>query len=322
MSAPVYDVAMLGPSGVGKTSLLSAIHSEFMTRIPGTELHVRSVPGSSSWLQDRRSELERICRSAYVEEPGILGTSTAKSIELALGRVDSTQDADGHLTMRFTDHPGAWMFSDELESEKSQLELQDRFDKSDVLIVVVDTPSLMVERGKFNHEVNRAQQAAERLNTWLSKKDRRLVIFAPVKCEAWIDRQDPEPGLTQIKAGFDEGYKEALTFLKRTQTPSVLVPVRTVGGLVHDGFRIGPSGTLKSRYRGASGLPKYDPAWGGEILRRVVVESINRRVDERGFLEELSTWFGHHRDIHMAVKLMKEQTYGPSRVLTDGSADE
>lgn len=309
MPVPVYDIAMLAPPGVGKTSLLSAIHSQLMTGIPGTDLQVRSVPSSASWLQERRAELERICRNARVTEPGIPGTGTVKTIEMTLGRTDQP-DGDGHLTLRFSDHPGKWMFSDVSEPSSSQRELLDRFDSAQVLILVIDAAGLLWHNGDHHHDVNRPQQAAERIRDWVNTGDRRLAILAPVKCERWLPL--PDPDLEEMRAAVEHGYKEALTFLAEGGVLTHLAPVRTVGGLVHDGYRVGRDGKLKSRYRGATAIPQYRPDWGAEVLRLLLIQAIERREAERGFWESVATFFGHHKDIRRGIEEMGKQSYGPS----------
>lgn len=316
-----FEIAMLGPSGVGKTSLVSAIHTELAQGIAGTDLHVRAPRGTARYLQDRRAELERLCRSAYVTEPGIRGTATARSLELVLADLDDPED--GELTLRFTDHPGGWLFSASTPTEAAFADLQERFNRARALVLVVDTPALMWRDGFYHHDVNRPMQVQEELRDWLAGgratgAPKRLVLVAPVKSEAWIAARDPQPGLDELADAVAERYADALDLLRRDgQVAAWLTPVHTVGGLIHDGYRRTTDGTLQSRFRGESARPRYAPRWGGEVLRHVLLSSIDLRVEQRSLWEGLARLFGVGRQIEQAAEFLAGESMGPSTQLVE-----
>jgi ABC-type phosphate/phosphonate transport system ATPase subunit len=71
-----YRIAMLGPSGAGKTSLLVSMFTQFasLSDLTGLTLSAHDAKTSIE-LNKYRTDLEAIARQLVVREPGIVGAS-------------------------------------------------------------------------------------------------------------------------------------------------------------------------------------------------------------------------------------------------------
>lgn len=82
-------ITMLGPSGVGKTSLLTAMYEQFETNIGQTNLQLTPDEESSAILQERLWELKSLLED-FEATGGIQGTEgepeTLRSFQFGLGK--------------------------------------------------------------------------------------------------------------------------------------------------------------------------------------------------------------------------------------------
>lgn len=320
---PTLDVAMLGASGTGKTSLIASMYSDFLSGVYDTGLILEPQDETTAfWLHERRAELELIAREIRVREQGIPNSSESRDLVLALRRTVGGGERES-LRLRFTDYPGGWLFGDPRQRRSKggshQEELEQRMSDSQVLLIAVDTPGLMWDGGRHHHYLNSPLIVMQRIQQWLDGGDRSTVIFVPLKCEKWVRASAEEDQAKSIEALSErtrEGYKEALEVLSKHDATRVLFsPVQTVGGLDHIGFATTPDGVPESVFGAFSAQARYEPRWTAEPLRAVVHDVITRRLEQRKFIEAFIDWVTS-RDEPLKKALLKlSADVGPTTIV-------
>ncbi|NES97733.1 MAG: hypothetical protein F6K32_21490 [Desertifilum sp. SIO1I2] len=223
----ILKITMLGPSGVGKTSLLTAMYEQFERTIGKTNLQLTPDLESSALLQERLAELKTLPDS-FEMKGWTESTDEEKSFIFDLGK----KGAKPSLQLHFQDYPGEWHGAKRPREDKEQVE---KFLKESVTaIITINTPALMEKNGQWHDEINRPQQITNLFQRVYQDLDSpRLVILAPVKCEKYLQTEESaQELLRRIK----EGYSKLIDLLNSEallpKVAVVVTPVQTVGTVV------------------------------------------------------------------------------------------
>ncbi|TVU53214.1 MAG: hypothetical protein EA414_13530 [Arthrospira sp. PLM2.Bin9] len=226
---PVLNVTMLGPGGVGKTSLLAAMYDQFDN--VSQDLQLRAEEQSKSELKTRLKELKSMVESSssIKVKDGVSGTKgKPRSFKFKFGQTGTAPA----LEINFQDYPGGW-----LEGDEHKNKVKDLIRDSVAVLIPINTPPLMEKRegkddyGKYHEKFNQPTQLNDLFQTIYEDLDSpRLVILAPVKCEKYM--KNPPELFKKVR----EGYKPMLNqFASEKLLPKVAVvitPVQTVGSVV------------------------------------------------------------------------------------------
>lgn len=303
-------IAMLGPRGVGKTSLLAAMYDQFESTVGLTNLQLIPDLKSSAILAERLGELKSLVNDFEAKE-GIGYTNDIRSFIFDLGK----RGAKPSLSLKFQDFPGVYLDAKSPE-ESDKLEdyyesVKDMMEKSDAVIIAIDAPALMESRGKWHHKINRPQQikdlfarAYQNLNSTL------LVILAPVKCEKYVQN---ETSANKLREHIKEGYANLLNFLQSETiapwVPCAIIPVQTVGTVVFSMIEE-IDNTPHFYFHKTSHNAVYSPK-DSELpllyLLRFVLKKHNHNSDcEWGPFKFIRDWLGMQEDIKQAAKIALE----------------
>ncbi len=241
---------MLGPSGVGKTSLLTVMWRQMKAGVVARELRLEALdpekPGSdyetSSFLDNCESELAQVVKrsNTWIAKGGLQGTSEAQKFYFYFS---NRQKNLSSLLLEFQDYPGGWIIGEDKqnhelpihEKEKMITRVIDYIKNSHVTILAIDTPALIEKKGKYHVQINKTEIIKEILQkAYLEdlSEQPKLLIFVPVKCEHYIKKTQ---GFSQIEQSFCVQYKELLNILKTpdfSNVAAVLAPVQTLGNVL------------------------------------------------------------------------------------------
>jgi hypothetical protein len=185
MSDIKYKIALLGPTRVGKTSLVSSILSEAQTALAGTPVSMKANGSTFARIADNVNELESALAHGSFEPEAVRNSTSDKSVyELAF------EVAKTKLPMSILDYPGGWLTA----HGDAWNDCNEWIKESGVLIIPVDAVVAMqcvtaAERHACHSRLNLAH-LVDPVRDWAKARraagEPGTIIFAPVKCETYL----------------------------------------------------------------------------------------------------------------------------------------
>lgn len=282
-------VIMLGTSGVGKTSLLAAMHEEFEKTFKQANLQI--------WPEETKTSLAiDECKLILKNIDPRLEKYVPASIPL-----DRPWDDEGFrfgigsgdkklIRLKFTDPSGEYFKPDAKQEYKQYVEEQ--LNDCDAVIIPVDATALMetktgkvkgTEIGTWHKEINEPDRITALLkNAYENLQKPRLVILAPVKCESYMRTpRDANDLLDHVK----KGYQELLEFFKQESLLKnlavVVTPVQTIGNVQFAYHRVDEYGKTRFYYHKTPLDAPYAPLYGEQPLRYVLRFVLNVSVENK-----------------------------------------
>lgn len=207
----VFKIGIVGPSQVGKTSLITAILEQGRQSLAGTPATLRPRGKTRGAIEQHMEELAGAIQSGEFN-PGALGGSSERTIyELEL-KVNSQS-----LSLAVLDFPGSWLAESTRpdRAEQDWEECQRFIVESSVLLVPIDA-SVLMEAGRSVERqavprILRTPAVETVAELWAKEREKArhrgepgLVVFAPLKCESYL----------ADNGGFNNRSEEMLTRVK------------------------------------------------------------------------------------------------------------
>ena len=224
-----FTISMLGASGVGKTSLLTAMYEQFESTL--NEMGLQFVPdeNTAAILAERLGQLKSLTYE-FEATGGVEGDDDIRYFNFDIGNLGKRP----FLRLTFVDYPGYYLYP---KSDKTHKQfVKDSIAESEAVLVAIDAPALMEKKGKWNEYINRPTQVKILCQSvFQDLRSPKLVIFAPVKCEKYVrNASESEKLIKRIHE--DRGYQSLFDFLNsnslRDKIASVITPVQTVGSVI------------------------------------------------------------------------------------------
>lgn len=246
-------VMMLGGRRAGKTSTLAAMQDCFNKQFKGTELNIiTSGKDALNVIEAKRIEMERYLSMASRDEPFFpdntptQGDNTYRFNIKLKGRPDV-------ISLDFYDFPGEWLTAGNPHYD----DVEDQIKRSDVIMIILDTPYLMEEDGTYNDVRNRCFRITSAImdNFDVNASVPKMVLFVPIKCEKYYDECRMSDLYNQIVS--DRCYGSLIDFLKGNCEVAV-TPIQTIGTASFIGFDFDPAtgNCLMSKEADGQELPK------------------------------------------------------------------
>ncbi|MDY7007839.1 MAG: hypothetical protein SWX82_28860 [Cyanobacteriota bacterium] len=293
-------IAMMGASGVGKTSLLTAMYEQFDKTIGQTDLQLTPDEESNAVLQERLGELKGLLDD-FEATGGIEGDSEPSSFIFDLGK----KGAKPSLRLNFQDFPGGWLSSN-ATSEQRQF-VKELLENSVAILIAVDTPALMEVKGKWHELQNRPTQIKNLFaSVYQEMKSPRLVIFAPVRCEKYMQNTTSASNLLR---SIKEGYADLLAlFRAQTLNPwvtTVVTPVQTVGTVVFSRIDV-KENRPHFYFHKISHEAEYDPQDSDQPLRYLLRFVLKLHLAQKnakwlGLVGIVQEWLGMNEHLKSAI---------------------
>lgn len=243
--APEIQVMMLGARRVGKTSLLASMYNSFSNVAAGTNLLMSKKGGIA--VDKSLEHMKALFRAVHMENevvPGVSDFSQTNGFDQIDFMLSIAGKAGKPRVIRFVDCSGEW-----INSRINEDKIGEEIEKSEVVIIAIDTVLMMEENGRYNHQ-NAVQSVTEfiinNMNPDAIVNSKKMVLFAPMKCEKYYHQNNDtgsvfyQKRMTAIVDQIKDEYAQLLYFLtspnnKKYFTVGIL-PVITLGGIEFDEF--------------------------------------------------------------------------------------
>lgn len=237
----IFKIGILGPTRVGKTSLIAAVLHNATELLSGTPVSMETYDTKTERrLSQHHKELEGSIRAGEFHPGAVSGTEESFTYELKLN-----PGIDGAAGIRFSllDYPGGWIDASRRPAEREEewKRCKQWIKDSNVLLVPIES-AVMMEANIAAHRravpfILNTHDVASVARDWAKARAARpdepaLLIFSPVKCESYFadngGRQDASDPLFRH---FEDYYGEVIRAVqKEAHNVQILyAPVDTVG---------------------------------------------------------------------------------------------
>lgn len=214
---------MLGPDGVGKTTLLATMYHE-LSQIDNNSPF--TLMATADTHQDLRAAYEKL--STITTQPTFIPTGpllkgTAGIIERQFHLLFNRKS---ELDFIFCDIAGGILRAE--ETNQDVIDFKTRLNQATVIINVIDGSALVEGDPTLANSKNEPQLIYELLSTLLqADKQPHLILLVITKCEAWLKNAATQQ---QLEQAFETQYEMMINCLQTmTNAVAVLIPVKTLG---------------------------------------------------------------------------------------------
>ena len=244
-----FRILMIGQRRTGKSSVLSAMLKKMQSLKTETGFQFEADPDTEILMRTKLSNLERIFYLYQRDETFSTlmgekdGEDYSSMTDVAVYYkffLSLAKDQKGEkYSVEFTDIRGEDMLS---SMGKEDEKVSERFKKSNIILIAVDSPALMEYNGNYAEAVNAPDNIYECIKDadFASRKEfgddksipPKMVLFVPLKCEKYYH----ENRMRELVEALKSRYKNVLAFLgARKEYTVVVTPILTLGEVVfHD----------------------------------------------------------------------------------------
>jgi hypothetical protein len=290
---------MIGSSGVGKTSTLTAMYDQF-NKVIDKNLDLQLFPDdvTAGKLNRKLSELKKqIATDTVRTYPTVAGSKNFDSFQLFLAK---DEDSSQRLEINFRDFPGGYL---DVERQK----VKNWIKESDVIIIPIDTPALIEEEGQYSEPVNapyRLYDIFRSVKGSFEERD-RLVIFVPLKSEKYLFGD--EYYRNRIRDEVERQYSDMLQFLSlpsiKSRVAVVMTSIQTIGDIRFSMIEKEDGKEPVFIYKKRDHLAKYSPKDTEQPLKYILSFAIANRLKSRNeFQKKVSSFFDLDRELLEAIE--------------------
>lgn len=216
----MFRATMLGPQGVGKTSLLAGLCDQLNRINRLSSMKLVATPESSARL---KGHVQQMLDQSWVRGvrswPEIAGTTEQQAYHFQL----FSTVADFQIDIQFDDFPGDYL--------RQQPERIVRFIRaSNIVLLVIDTPALLTESGRWHETINAGRQLTDLFKRALQEIETpKLLLIVPVKCERYLYGREYQTLLAAVQ----KEYAGLINFLghMKKEIAVAITPVQILGGV-------------------------------------------------------------------------------------------
>lgn len=225
-----HRIIMLGGRRAGKSTILASILKALDSSTPGSvctitdETDYSGTEQNMATLDDKRREVADYMEDKSEKKMFLVDMSSTQEQATYTLRVNAETQ---NLSLEFVDVPGEWM----RRKSKDYKTLCSLTNESDVFVIAIDTPFMMMAKNNENEVFNRINEITNLLVSEVkivNETDRKLILICPVKCEKWV-----RGGLAdEVAQKTKTMYKTLInTFVKFDNVDVRIMPIQTVGGI-------------------------------------------------------------------------------------------
>lgn len=274
---PPMKVGVVGPSGIGKTSILAALLQEARDVLEGTDVQIAPNGDTRQRVDELVRRLRGHIRSRnFSPDHGIQPSNDAFTF-----LVDLTTPAlrDGGVRMEMLDYPGGWLSNPDRPGN-AWPRVEAFLSDSDVLLIPIAAGLLMEWRTDRQDatvaEYLRVEEVERVVEFWAKARKKTgnsgALLLLPVRCEAYLnDNGGTRNKYAELEAKVLERYEPVTqrAIAENPLTEVVYCPVDTMGcvELAKINWRSQPV-DIRFNIRGKS--PSLKPRGAGDVFTFLV----------------------------------------------------
>lgn len=255
------NVCMMGPRGVGKTTVLTSIFHDSDKMLNKDGLYFSACGETRDKIEDGYQQLCDIFREIPDEQatplPGINATKGISEFKFRLGLKGdgARKDKRTSVNVTITDFPGEFVDENHTEYAKAQEFIK----KSELIILAIDAVHLMEEEGKYNEVRNKSVYMCKKISTMLKllgSTERKVILFVPLKSEKYFIQKR----MTELTDKVCKAYKPLIDDVRANyggQIGLFVTPIQTLGGVTFNQFGKGADGNVALNMDGCPSDVKY-----------------------------------------------------------------
>jgi len=292
------NILMVGASGVGKTSTLTAMYDKF-NQVIDKSIELQLIPDTKTYnkLNKKLTELKRQVSTEYIRtRPTVSGTKTFDKFNFIIAKDKSSKQK---VNLVFQDFPGG-----HLETERQKV--KDWLKISDVIIIPIDTPSLIEESSAYNEETNSPEKLYDIFKSIKGsfEEKNRLILFVPLKSEKYLDGN--LYFTNSIRDLIEREFSNLISLFKseslKDKTSLVITSIQTIGdikfSMVEKDIQNRPVFVYKKKGFGS----KYNPIDTEQPLKYILSFAISEVLKKRGTInQKISNMFNLDSDFIEAL---------------------
>ena len=332
----VYKIGLVGPTRVGKTSLMAAILSEAETLLKGQPVKIEAIGATQIRVNSQQDDL-RGSLMAGEFNPGAIEGGVEEFVYQLEMSVEKSR-----LRVEAMDYPGAWIdptFHSQSEDRRQKYDdcLKWILD-SPVLLIPVDAVVMMEAKRPpetkavlSQHQVTMVEKIVRQ---WAMKRNETqtpgLLIFAPVKCESYFTDNGGRLAdrSAELQETFKKYYRLVINAAEEELEPNPHLlrveyhPIDTIGGVelrrgrwvpINDGKAHVYEPTFQVRPLASEQKDHYRPLGARSILISVTghILQVNQRRP-KGIFERFHSWLtGTDKRMAAALTKLQQEDHGP-----------
>ena len=182
-----YKIGLVGPSRVGKTTLITSILDDSQAFLGGTPVSLSPKDGATrKRINENRNYLSGAIRAKYFNPGALAGTEEAFTYDLEM-----SVEKQNMISFSFMDYPGGWLANN---YEKWCQFCDSWLEDSTVLLVPIDATVIMEantapRKASVPHILHIAD-VKEVVRKWAKARkgtnERSILMFVPLKCETYF----------------------------------------------------------------------------------------------------------------------------------------
>ncbi len=191
-----FKIAMIAPSRIGKTSLVTALLQDTKKLLADTPLSIKAKDAkTSARINQHANQLRASLREHEFNAGAMNGTEAPFEFNLLLGGQGQN---DHGLNLKLLDFPGGWLpnLLYDADNSQEQRECAAFIRQASMLVLVVDA-SLVMEASRSNEKkaidtILQISETQEIVEAWAKERhedsgEPALILICPVKCESYFN---------------------------------------------------------------------------------------------------------------------------------------
>ena len=290
-----FKIGIVGPTKVGKTSLITAIFEQGKDALKGSRALLRLRGQGKGLIEKHQQQLEQAIAHGEFDAGSLENTeeTTTYNLELALGQTS--------LHFELMDYPGG-LLSEQTRTTGLEADWErclESIKASSVLLVPIDAAVIMeatlpserqavpsILRTTAVKEVM-YEWSKRRSEAWAERREPALLVLAPIKCETYLDDNGGRSDKADLmQRSIREFYRKPLESVV-DEAPHVSIlyaPVDTYGCVELKHATFAP--TFKARYRFRDLRPTIQPKGADTILGVICAQMLEALAGEQQRKEE------------------------------------